>query len=943
MKKRSMTSATNPQELLDDAISYETDATNVTKPKRSSRKKTTITSKKASDSSFSENSNGAIANENVSNCGMDADSSSSRKVSEKRRRDAKSISKKKPERVVERELSPAPQKVQRKRVRGTEKVKVTSQTSVGTDFRASSNSCEEENDKSSVISEPSRTRVVKRKRTTKRKECKEQEQVAQDASVCSGEDAISPVDVLSEIRAKIAAVPLSDNERRRRVANEEKRKKVPMVAQERTFPFSLPFWSSGWLVVNGAREHNLQSIDAPFPISAFSVVTGVSGSGKSSLVEDVIHRYLAKSFYRTQVSNIACDSISGLEYINKVVKVDQSPIGQTPNSTAATYTGVFDLIRRLFAQLPESKLRGYSARQFSFNTQGGRCEKCEGAGCVKVEMHFLADFFVPCDLCRGKRYNADTLSIKYRGKSISDVLEMTCGEALSFFSHIPPIARILQTLNDVGLDYLPLGQSAVTLSGGEAQRVKLASELSLIESGKTLYILDEPTTGLHFEDIRKLLLVLHRLVDLGNTVIVVEHNLDVIKNADWIVEIGPEAGMAGGRLVFAGTPEQLLEYTVSRQTDPKRQKTMLRSYTGEALLPVFRRGVFFERTVLDPQQYWENVRNDARSAEELIEQTADSQLSEEKPWEIDGKRWHTEFRTTLKGKPCKWDGVVLSTIVEKLEETSLFAEVNWNKRGLVEVRSDSDSSAWFMKAETNEEWLLHLAFRAAQNTFKQSELVEKLALRPLKDMDEIPLFGTLPRVKVTEVGNWQQIDIKVFSFKEIDNDNFWSFLDAATKSFDAAMKSSLGGQDEDLTPWKTQGILWHTSSSLGFYGNGDNPAWSKTILTEIIALIERLPYKTFFQWDDKIVAPFFIKGKKTCWGKIYTKKREALSVQINYPKGAMSLERFKLTDVEYEINNDEPTFDSLYLRYKDEERFDVQELNRLLLDAAELFVQSEIA
>jgi excinuclease ABC subunit A len=329
-----------------------------------------------------------------------------------------------------------------------------------------------------------------------------------------------------------------------------------------------------WLEVQGARANNLRNVDARFPLGALVCVTGVSGSGKSTLVNDILMAALARHFGGSGALPGAHRAIKGLEHLDKMVDIDQSPIGRTPRSNPATYTGTFNFIRDLFAQLPEAKVRGYGPGRFSFNVKGGRCEHCQGDGLMKIEMHFLPDVFVKCDVCHGRRYNRETLEVMYRGRSIADVLEMTVEEGREFLAAIPPIKRKLDTLHEVGLGYIHLGQSATTLSGGEAQRVKLATELSRVATGRTLYILDEPTTGLHFEDVRVLLEVLQALVERGNTVIVIEHQLDVIKCADWIVDLGPEGGDRGGTIVAAGTPE-----AVARVRG---------SYTGEALREVLR-------------------------------------------------------------------------------------------------------------------------------------------------------------------------------------------------------------------------------------------------------------------------------------------------------------------------------------------------------------------
>ncbi len=311
--------------------------------------------------------------------------------------------------------------------------------------------------------------------------------------------------------------------------------------------------------MKGAAGYNLKNIDLKIPLGTFTLVTGVSGSGKSSLVNETLVKILMRRIYKSKSVPLPYKSVEGLENIDKIIEIDQSPIGRTPRSNPATYTGLFTFIRDLFSQLPESKMRGYATGRFSFNVTGGRCEECSGDGLKKIEMNFLPDVYVECDVCHGKRYNRETLEVLYKTKSIADVLEMTVDEALEFFTDLPRIKRKLKAIHDVGLGYITLGQQATTLSGGEAQRVKLATELSKVSTGKTLYILDEPTTGLHFEDVNILLKVLNKLVDKGNTVIVVEHNLDVIKTADWIIDLGPGGGEFGGRIIAEGTPEQIIK------------------------------------------------------------------------------------------------------------------------------------------------------------------------------------------------------------------------------------------------------------------------------------------------------------------------------------------------------------------------------------------------
>ena len=329
------------------------------------------------------------------------------------------------------------------------------------------------------------------------------------------------------------------------------RMKIPVPETRRT--------PTGWMTVKGAQENNLKNIDVKFPLGVLTCVTGVSGSGKSSLVNEILYKSLAKQLNRARTIPGKHKCIEGMEQLDKVICIDQSPIGRTPRSNPATYTGVFDMIRDLFAATSDAKAKGYKKGRFSFNVKGGRCEACSGDGILKIEMHFLPDVYVPCEVCQGKRYNRETLEVKYKGKSIYDVLEMTVEEALTFFENVPFVRRKIQALYDVGLSYIKLGQPSTTLSGGEAQRIKLATELSRRSTGRTVYILDEPTTGLHFADVHKLTEILQRLAEGGNTVIVIEHNLDVIKTADYIIDMGPEGGDGGGTMVACGTPEEIAE------------------------------------------------------------------------------------------------------------------------------------------------------------------------------------------------------------------------------------------------------------------------------------------------------------------------------------------------------------------------------------------------
>ena len=698
-----------------------------------------------------------------------------------------------------------------------------------------------------------------------------------------------------------------------------------------------------WLVVRGAKQNNLKNIDVPFPLGTFSVVTGVSGSGKSSLVNDIIWKSLAKTLHRANTHPGTHDSLEGIEHLNKVIRVDQQPIGLTPTSNPATYTGVFDQIRELFAQLPESRVRGYSSRRFSFNASGGRCEKCEGAGQLKIEMHFLPDVWITCDACEGKRYDAQTLAVQYRGRSIADVLEMTCQETVALFHNVPGIRRTIQTLCDVGLDYIALGQSAPTLSGGEAQRVKLATELARPDTGRTLYLLDEPTTGLHFDDLQNLLNVLHRLADVGNTVIVIEHNLDVIKNADWIVDLGPEAGNEGGNLVFAGTPEELIEKQRKSGglTPPDRggrkKKEKFLSYTAQTLLPIFTEGEFAER---------KTHHNKEDAEERTIETKVDLRelgMDVKMPWETNGWRWHTKDRVSRKGQPIRWEGRILEEIIRRIEDSKNFAPINWNHRSVVEVSAKQKQLGWFMHAITAEEWLLKVKFRVPRNMFNKVSLVTRLDLKPLNEMEEIPLYGTKPRVRVIPKGRWQEIEIRPHSWKEIDQKEFWDFLDMCIKEFSDFVAGKLS--PTDLMPWKVLGKSWH-SLPRGLIG-GKSLRWDISLLTELFGTIEKIAPDLRIVWTNKVLVPFYRPSSRkrkfvrqpTSEGRaipdvvVHTKRIDAVYVDVYVAKNSVPLGRIRNIGSDPSVNGESPLFDILQFKFTEKKGLKSLDFQKLLREA----------
>ncbi|WZO97553.1 excinuclease ABC subunit UvrA [Isosphaeraceae bacterium EP7] len=537
------------------------------------------------------------------------------------------------------------------------------------------------------------------------------------------------------------------------------------------------------LAIRGARHHNLQNIDAEFPIGCVTVVTGVSGSGKSSLVEDILSKAAAKALHRAQETPGAHDRIDGLDLFDKVIRVDQSPLGGTPASTPGTYSGAFDLIRELFAKLPESKRRGYTSRRFSFNQPGGRCEACEGAGQKRIEMHFLPDVWVTCDACKGRRYTAETLLVTFRDKTIADVLDMKIDAALALFAEVPKIRRIMQTLHDVGLGYVALGQSAPTLSGGEAQRVKLAAELARPDTGKTLYILDEPTTGLHLDDVRKLLDVVHRLSDLGNTVILIEHHLEVMKTADWILDIGPEAGAEGGKIVAEGSPEVVAK--------------VAKSLTGSILAGVLALGPHAERPRFDAKAAAKKALAEARArltsteVAKLAGATSLKKLAAEdsEAPKVGGRLWHTTHRTSRTGKPVRWDGRVLDIVVEAMSSLPNYPPADWSKRTVVRVwppldqQSDEDGQNLppFFEASTGAEWIVTLNFVVPHGTFTLPELNKRLKLDPFY-LARPPVNSDKDRIVLAPGFVLDLVTIHAHSAEELDTPEFRHFLQDAAQA-----------------------------------------------------------------------------------------------------------------------------------------------------------------
>ena len=653
------------------------------------------------------------------------------------------------------------------------------------------------------------------------------------------------------------------------------------------------------LILQGASQHNLHNVDLCLPLGTLTCITGVSGSGKSSLVMNTLSRAVARKLNLTSDAPGPYRDLLGIEHLSKISIVDQNPIGTTPASNPATYTGVFDHIRELFCRMPEARVRGYRPGRFSFNRSGGRCDDCEGMGQQKIEMHFLPDVWVECTTCRGKRYNGETLTVKFNGYSIADVLEMPVQTALDVFSSVPKIRAPLATLNAIGLGYVTLGQSAPTLSGGEAQRIKLASELSRPNAGRTLYVLDEPTTGLHFDDIAKLLSVLNSLVEQGNTVVVIEHNLDVIKTADWIVDIGPEAGAGGGRIVTAGTPEDVVAYAKS-VTRPSGHP---RSWTGELLADVLEESSVGTIEVFDV----------ARVARKRSTDLSVRELGKEAklPWETDGQKWHTRECLSHDGKRCRWEGASLQYVTDLLGKISALSPANWNQRSTVEVKAEK-GLGWLLHARTGHEWLLTLCFRVKNKTFESKALIDRLKLIPIDEVDEIHYYSETPRVKVRNVkAGWQEITIKVWKKEEIDTPQFRKFLQSAVQAYLAqATKEKLNPQD--LTPWKQLGRKWHLLKK-GLPNNG-RIGWKFSTIEKLLPVVEsamngcKVDYgiRTKINWKNVDGSPA---------AELHTKRKDGLNLVLYVPSGSVTIGAIAELGFEQSISAHRSGTDAVKIRF----------------------------
>ncbi|MFV0445342.1 MAG: excinuclease ABC subunit UvrA, partial [Planctomycetaceae bacterium] len=713
--------------------------------------------------------------------------------------------------------------------------------------------------------------------------------------------------------------------------------------------------NGAWLEITNCRLHNLRGVDLRIPLGALTCVTGLSGSGKSSLIQETLARAVARKLNRTGDAPGPYDELRGVEEISRVINVDQAPIGMTPASNPATYVGMFDPIRDLFSKLPDSKIRGYKPGRFSFNRAGGRCEECEGLGQKKIEMHFLPDVWVTCDACRGKRYNAETLAVQYKGHSISDVLNLSIGQALELFGNIPKIRVPLATLAAIGLDYLTLGQSATTLSGGEAQRVKLASELCKPNSGRTLYLLDEPTTGLHMDDIAKLLMVLGSLVEQGNTVVIIEHNLDVIKTADWIVDIGPEAGIEGGQIVVAGTPEEVVEYGLSVEcpvsSEPQTRKrsrtkaaesklsrgdnvsatqhstlnTQPRSYTGELLAPILARGKRGRLELFDVAQEAAKRKGDVDIAKVGKEAAL--------PWKVDGRKWHTQDRPARNGKVCKWEGSALEYVVDLIGQYQGLKEVNWGDPSTVEITAEQKTgTGWFFHALTGDEWLVRFYFRVPKKTFDEEQLARSLNLKPVDALDEIQVYGRGERVKFNNSkGPFQEIMIDIYRQAEIDTTAFREFVEEAIAHYVEKVEQQEQSPIEAVMPWKVLGKKWHLSRK-GF-PSSKRVSWNIEVLDKLLTVLEPALGDLEPDWSNKTQITWKDAAGNSLV-ELQTKRREGLFLSLFTPPGRIALGQIADLGSEREIVPHRSGQEAVRVQFNELDEVDAAAIQSLLQAAA---------
>jgi excinuclease ABC subunit A len=510
---------------------------------------------------------------------------------------------------------------------------------------------------------------------------------------------------------------------------------------------------------------------------------------------------------------------------------------------------------------------------------------------------------------------------------------MTCADALRLMENLPKIRRILQTLCDVGLDYLTLGQAAPTLSGGEAQRVKLAAELSRPDTGRTLYLLDEPTTGLHFNDLAKLLTVLNRLVDLGNTVVVIEHNLDVIKTADWIIDMGPEAGDQGGRVTVVGTPERIVQNVQpiagnngqrgvrSKASADAQSDAAVVSLTAVALAPILEQGPYERREMYDPSAQEELRPQDVEIADvgQLVKM----------PWEIDGPKWHLENRVGRNGEPCRWDGRILREVVQRIHSLDTFAETNWNARSVVEISGTVKSHGWFLHAITGETWLLKLKFRTSKGSVRREEILKQFDLKTLNQMDDLPVYGNEPRIRVKSLrGPWQEIEFRVHDWDEINTPVFWSFLSKAVEGFQKVTKH-VAMNPEELMPWKKLGKKWHLSSR-GF-PLGKKPAWEPKLLEDLCDLLEDVAGpQAEFVWTNQQLVHLCVPGQRQPWATVVTKRPEAVELAVAGPKSLFGLGRIADLGSEPSIDGQHEDYDTMRVQFRRRRELDRTRLREFL-------------